>query len=138
MNRRDFVQGAAALAAGAAVGLPIGSRKEAPACLKMLFFTDEPLKFKATIFSDEENDLFGIRMDDQFKVCARMSLGSIRKVLETTSRMSTVKMLISHPKERHEVLVDAVVREDKLMFTEHGKEEVAPIWIDLPQVRLVL
>lgn len=151
LTRRTFIQGAGALAAGAAAGgiaLPESEIKEHGLVeLRAWFFSKNPIVVKATIFSDERRDVFGIRIlgergtrDTRF---AEIRLADVRASVAAPGRVSRCTATgWSEEGKKESGFVDLVAREGSFVVATPGELEKAPhpgpAWLALSDVQQVL
>jgi hypothetical protein len=143
VTRRKFIQGTTALAASAAVGIPMTGafREYGPVELKLMFFSRVPTIIQGSVFSDEGKDIFGINAffyNTREKTgTATMSLTKIRKIVESRSsgivRVSTKNQ--GGDTDERDILIGAASKD--LTFREQ-ENEAAPFWILMQDVRQVL
>lgn len=143
VTRRNFIQGATALAAGAAVGIPSSKIAEySPVDLRMYFLPRKPFILKVGLYSDESKDLFGVRVlpfdkNDKPGV-GHLSLSKVRAIVDSRSPSGLLKMEFKSAEgetELREVLI-SVARGDFLI--QDGGMEGAPFAMPLEDVRRVL
>lgn len=140
VTRRNFIQGATVLAAGAAVGIPAyrGLKEHGPIDLRMYIFSKDPIIIKVMAFSDEKKDLFGIRAFGH-KVEMRMLLSKVKKVMEP--RFFAVSGAAEFEAE------DGVIERRAMIISRNGDDitfhaadsmESAPLWVKISDVQRVL
>lgn len=143
VTRRNFIQGATALAAGAAVGIPASKTLEhSPVDLRMYFLPSKPFTLKVGLRSDESKDLFMIQVlpfdkNDKPGV-AHLSLSKVRAIVDSRSPSGLLKMEFKSAEgetEPREVLI-SVARGDFLI--QDGGMEGAPFAMPLADVQRVL
>src|SRR5262245_59426139 len=133
MKRRTFLESAAALAAGAAVGIPIRQVKaHAPVQISFELFPGSLITANTVILTDEARDLFRICVIGETDLLGRsrqieatwteMSLGWIRKVVKESPRSITSEIAFHTPAEEGRIQLDAAARNGRLCFWEPGKE----------------
>lgn len=143
LTRRKFIQGTTALVAAAGVGIPIseGLREHGPVDLKFLFFSNEPMIIRGSVFSDEKKDVFGINAffynTHQKTGTATMSLTRIREIVK--SRSSGIVRLSMKNEDGDNEPKDVLIGSDgqDLTFRE-GEHEEAPFWLSTQDVQQVL
>lgn len=138
------MEGVTALAAGVAVGLPAyeGLREYGPVNLWMHFFSKCPIVIKSSLFSDENKDLFGIRVffDRTNKQSgeARLPLSRIRDLAASRIPAATFKAECQYSDGNvasHNIL--AIIIEGHLILKEDDQEG-APFWLKMEDVQRVL
>lgn len=144
MNRRTFIGSTAVLAAGAAIGSVDfkGIKEHGPVEIRMYFFVKEPIVIKGALFSDEQRDVFGVRVFDEKgeTAVAEMRLLDVKEALaEQTVRRLKVTMKNVTDGKREEGSVSIVAKDGNFTFLmdEIGKDP-SPIWLKLADVRRVL
>jgi len=141
VTRRRFIQGTAAIAAGAAAGLMAhkGFREYGPVDMRIYLLSMAPDIIKSLLFSDERRDIFGIRVLDEHgdAVRAEMPLSRIREILVSVPSRGTCPVTIHYRggrTERESVVVAA--KSEK--FTMRVHSDLTPVWLWLSDVQRVL
>lgn len=148
LDRRTFLQGAAAGAAAAGLGLLRTSVREfGPVELRALFLWGDPIVMKARLYSDEDAHVFGIRvLNDEGAECARteMGLDYVRFLVEPGGP-DRLGCLLTIRGEKGKAEIRRMVMEAGAgrltLFVEdddkpHG--EPLPVWLSLEDVRRVV
>lgn len=147
MTRRTFIQSAGALAAGAAAGgivFPKHEIKEHGLVeIRALFFTKDPIIIKSTIFSDERQGVFGVRLLGERGPCdtrlAELRLSAVKAAVAVPGRVQKCAATMWNGEGKKEKgFLDLVTRGGNLMFANAGQLEEAPAWMSLADVRQVL
>lgn len=147
LTRRTFIQGAGALAAGAATG---GIALQKPEIkehglveIRFCLFDKDPIVVKTMIFSDEQRDVFGIRVLGERGACdmslAELRLSSVKAALADPGRIQRCLMHTwSAEGKEDKGLLDLVAKDGNLLVAGSGELEKGPVWMSLADVQRVL
>jgi hypothetical protein len=151
LTRRAFVQSAGVLAAGMAggVAVPANEIKEHGLVeLRAWFFAKDPIRLKATLFSDARRDVFGVRVlgerESNDVRLAELCLSTVKEVVAIPGRVRKCAMTGWHAGDgkKEEGFLDLISREGKLVFAILGQLDQSPrpgpAWLSLSDVREVL
>ena len=130
-NRRDFIRGAALLAAGAGIGVPLitSAPKRVNSEVKLMFFSKDPIAIKAVIHSREETNTFAVDME---LLKARMPLSAVREVLR--GWRTSFYLVLEAPEESKYLWVRAY-RDGDRFCVEEIKQNTSPCWLSVSDVR---
>jgi hypothetical protein len=145
VTRRRFVQGTAAIVAGAAVGVtPSKSvRKQAPVEMRMYFFSGDPIVIKGMLYSDERQDRFGIKIysdDGREELWAELRLSIVRESVASPSKTIRGPVTVRdwHGRtEEHRLSLIAADGNLTILMDEPGRPP-SPAWMPLVDVKRVL
>lgn len=136
MTRRTFLEGTAAVVAGAAVG--IGSDKKIDTKLGMYFFGPEPLIFDARLGKDEFSDLLVMEvLHEKGHVVVHLPLASVKRAVATPATAAPAQVriwkdgILGQRVEEDEIHIIV----EKNMLTMRGPgDEAAPAWLPIEDV----
>ena len=143
MTRRAFMGSAAAVAAGAALGVSAseGVRRHGPVEIRTYFLTrDDPIVIHGSLLADVRRDLFRIYAPVEPKdgpVVADMPLSGMKMAVETGSGSFLLVMTDSR-RTRTELRPVAVKVDRENVTFVFGHKDEAPVWLPLSDVRRVL
>ena len=140
LTRRKFFQGASALAAAAAVGIPVykGIREHGPVDIRLFFFSKDPIVIKGDLLANEVQDLFRVRVyhKDKVNLTAEMKLSEIQKVISMPRKKVRLEMTVMGNGNINKEKVNAISKNGTLSFLIG--EEGSPVWLMLKDVKQVL
>jgi hypothetical protein len=147
MTRRLFVEASAIAAAGMALGIkPIeGLREHGPVDVRTKFLWKDPLLIKANLYSNEDKNIFGLRVFNGGAEHARLEMGLeyVRLIANDQGKKFGTFLAVfdgTGQKEVHRVMLKT--DSDRLtIFIEDPDrpgDESMPVWMPLRDVRRVL
>lgn len=140
VTRREFIGGAAVSAAAVVLGIKPG--KSVDTKLGMYFFGPDPMTFDARLRTEEISDLLTMEIVHQKGgVVAHFPLSAVRKAVEEpgTPVPAVVRIwkdgILGELAEKTEI---EIVAHRNLLSLRASKEEGAPVWLPVEDVRRVL
>jgi len=142
------MRGSAALAAGAAIGMPKLAlartlREGGPVEFKVDLCLTKPLAIKGSLFSDESKGIFGIRsmcvLGKKVAAETHMNLARLQEVMQSSVPKTISALVHKDGKVYNLSLIAAVEGKDRkrVSLREVGAEGV-PFWIQAKDIKAVL
>lgn len=145
MTRRLFVEASAIAAAGVTLGIkPVeGIREHGPVDVYAKFLWGNPLLIKANLYSDEEKNIFGMRVFNGTAEHARLEMGLEYVRMLAESRPDKLGCFLTLCGQGQKELYRSIVRTDDSKLTiliqdPDWPDESMPIWMPLRDVQQVL
>jgi hypothetical protein len=148
MTRRTFVGTSASIAAGAALGITAaeGIREYGPVDIRTKFLWKDPLVIKASLYSIEKRNIFGVRVFNEGREHARfeMGLGYVRMLAESLPgpALGCFLTVIDETGQRdvHRIRLQTDASRLTIFIEDRERpgDESMPVWIPLRDVQRVL